>query len=171
MTRQSNRRTGPGQRRAAQTTRGLASLKLRHWLVLLGAGVAMIAVAVLLLGGSAATATTIKVGDCFNVPNSKDVTGVLPQSCAQPHTGELYAITTAPQSSPHPDDPEFQDVVFDVCAPAFTSYTGQQPGLGSRLTYSAFWPTMPSWQGGDRSVRCYLTTIDGAPMTKSYKAS
>src|SRR5690348_16425996 len=83
MTRQSNRRTGQGQRRAAQTTRGLASLKLRHWVVLLGAGVAVIGVALLLLGSSAPTATTIKVGDCFNVPNSKDVTGVLPQSCAQ----------------------------------------------------------------------------------------
>ena len=156
---------------AARGRRATPPLKLRHWVILLSTAVFAIAVVAILFGPAGPKTLQLRVGDCFDVPNSRDATGVQPLACTRPHTGELFAIVIDPLSSPHPDDPEFGDVVFDVCGPEFSRYTGRQAGIVSRLTYSAFWPNMQRWTSGDRAIQCYLTQVDGSPMTQSYKAT
>ena len=171
MTGRSNRKTGQGRRRAAPG-RGLASLQPRHWAVLIGAVAVVVAVVLLLFPrGSAPGTAQLQIGDCFDVPKSTDITGVAPVPCTGLHTGELFARVTAPQSATYPLDEDFHDAVFNLCGPEFARYTGLQPGLGSSLTFSAFWPTVAGWNSGDRAVHCFLTSLNGTPLTKSYRAA
>lgn len=124
------------------------------------------------LSGAAAS---LAVGDCFDQPGAaaREVDDVQHHPCSEPHTAEVFHnfSHTGGPDAPYPSDEEWATIVFPVCDPEFSRYTGTPATPTSELTYTMFTPTRDGWDQGDRQVTCFLVRADGGPMTQSYRAA
>ena len=151
----------------------------RNWILALG-----VVLGVALIGGVAAVVLTgslgrtdparLAVGDCFDVPTASARIGdLVKRGCGGPHGGEVFHIYEANDagSSGYPTDPAWEALVFPVCDLPFESYTGSPAGERLDIEYRYLVPTADRWAAGDRRVTCFITSPDGAALSRSFRAA
>ena len=125
-------------------------------------------------GGDIATSVMdLKVGDCFNRSDSSDQVGTVDVvSCDTPHLYEVFnnsdiddkKYTTVPTGD------ALSDAVYDACHDAFKTYVGIDYESSS-YGFSDFHPSADSWDSGDRTINCLITSQDDKPLTGSARNS
>ena len=122
----------------------------------------------------------IQVGDCFLLPASTQgqseeqvVDEVEHRPCTEAHDAEAFFVgeLDAAADATFPEASTVEDFVTAKCVPAFQAYTGSDFYTQQPLDAGYFSPTADSWRLADREVMCYLTPIDGATTTQSYKGA
>ena len=150
--------------------------RLPGWVLGLGIGLAIVVVvgvALALRGGPSAAPEKLAVGDCFDVPGAADRIGDLRRrACSEPHRGETFHAFEASGAgaSSYPSDADWESIVYPVCDPVFETYTGTPIGERLDIDYRYLVPTADRWSEGDRRVTCFITSPDGTPLTKSFRA-
>lgn len=117
--------------------------------------------------------TSLAVGDCFDEPGTEgEVSEVQHQPCDQPHDAEVIFVVThpAPAGESYPVVSGFEDFIREQCVPAFATFTGRDYDTDTELEMGYFHPTLSGWGEGDRGFTCYVTRIDGAKSSQSYRA-
>jgi hypothetical protein len=61
--------------------------------------------------------------------------------------------------------------VDSACVPVFATYVGTDYDSSDDLTIGYFYPSRDGFDGGDRTVTCYVVRIDDAKLTRSLKGS
>ena len=149
----------------------------RAWLygIAMGVGIALAAIVLLVVirGGSGGTDPAgLKVGDCFDVPTATDRIGDLRRHpCNEAHGGEVFHVFDSAPASAYPSDRDWESLVYPVCDPVFESYTGTPVADRLDIEYRYLVPTADRWASGDRRVTCFITSPDGAPLSKSFRAA
>jgi hypothetical protein len=117
-------------------------------------------------------ASTLAVGDCFDVPTGNEtIEDVQHHPCTEPHGGEvIHSAKYEGPATAYPTDAEFEDYVADKCLPAFETYTGRTYEAATDLNLEWFVPTSESWADGNKKVVCYALNADGTQLSKSIKA-
>ncbi len=127
--------------------------------------------AVVLLGGLATAvavfyfaakdkviATDLAVGDCItDIPNGALVQLVPKTDCAQPHSGEVYAVLTMPDGE-YPGQATIDDWQ-NKCPGELQSYSADAMADDS-IGVFVLYPTSETWAQGDREIVCMATTDD-----------
>lgn len=113
-------------------------------------------------------ADDLKVGDCFNVPNGTTVQTVETKPCNESHTGEVIFVGDY-DGDTYPISLSLDRYIQDSCVPAYESYLGRAFDSEPEMTVGYFHPTREGWDGGDRTVTCYVSQLDESPMTESLK--
>lgn len=135
------------------------------WLLVLAVGTAAC--------GSGTDPARLAVGDCFDVPGGSDEIGsISKRACTDPHKGEVFHVfeTDAP-SDTYPGDADWELIVYPICDPEFESYTGTLVADREDIGYLYLVPTADRWTAGDRRVTCFISSLDGSPLTESERAS
>jgi hypothetical protein len=130
--------------------------------------------AVVLFGCVGGTAPEqLAVGDCFDLPSSTDRIGdVSRRPCDGPHRGEVFHLfEAAPESGTYPTDPEWELIVYPVCDPVFETYTGTPVAERLDIEYRYLVPTTDRWGNGDRRVTCFVSSPEGTPLDRSFRAA
>jgi len=148
----------------------------RPWarVALIGAIVVIVAVGFAVLrGGGGAPPESLEVGDCIDVPETSELATVPKQACAEPHDGEVFHVfeATGTGGAAYPADPEWGPLIYPVCDPAFEEYTGTPVETRTDIDYLYLVPTEDRWASGDRRVTCFIQSLDGAPLLRSYRES
>jgi hypothetical protein len=116
----------------------------------------------------------LKVGDCFDLPDSdtETVTDVQHHPCTDLHGGEVIFVGDFPGSGSdaYPSDDEMFAFLSEKCVPAYDSYTGND--IADQATYDIGWfqPTEEGWKDGDQGVSCYIYRLDETQFKGSLKA-
>jgi hypothetical protein len=128
--------------------------------------------------GSSKNVSTFKLksGDCMVPPTQvkAELSKVKVVSCTTPHTQEVYAAAkftgdNTGVNSPYPGDDSLKKFADGRCAQLYQGYVGvAYPD--SSLFFTYLLPSPRSWQAGDRSVVCIVTTT-GNRLTRSVKDS
>lgn len=138
------------------------------------AGIAL-AIGIALLAGcrGGTDPTRLEEGACFDLPKQTDRIGdVGARSCTESHGGEVFHVFDAtPTSTTYPTDPEWEGIIYPVCDPFFRTYTGTDVGSRTDIDYRYLVPTEDRWQSGDRRVTCFIISMDGSPLTRSFRAA
>jgi hypothetical protein len=119
----------------------------------------------------------LEVGDCVVPPTEikAELSKVRVVNCATRHTQEAYALVDyapadgASPASVYPGDDVLKKFADGACAQRYEGYVGVAYA-DSKLFFTYLLPSARGWQGGDRSVVCFVTTT-GGPLTKSVKGS
>ncbi|MGL5818534.1 MAG: DUF4333 domain-containing protein [Phycicoccus sp.] len=94
-------------------------------------------------------------GDCGVKDDSRLDDGMVwAINCARPHDWEVFEARSLPAGS-WPGDDAVSEATNEVCIGAFAAYTGEDFN-DSALDGGFYWPGQEAWEGGDRSVQCYL---------------
>jgi hypothetical protein len=121
--------------------------------------------------GSIVPADQLAVGSCFVVPTATTFDEVEIRPCDAPHDGEVVSVFDfASAGSGYPTETELESGVGPTCQADFESYTGLRWEDRSALTYSWFYPSEDAWQGGSRTIQCFLAPTEGSLAT-SYRAA
>lgn len=150
--------------------------------------VAIIAVGVGRCGDDSATAFNVRVGDCLLEPSELTFLDVDEVPCEESHVYEVFALVDYP-ASPDALYPGVGDVLrhlsndsdlndsggweewgFEACLPHFEPYVDQKYEY-SRLELAIFYPTLESWEAGDREFACLLFDLYDTSMTGSMRGS
>ena len=138
--------------------------------IVVGLIVAFLAVVLYMVKDSGA-ADDLKVGDCFDIPTASEIKTVTHHPCIEAHTGEVFHVVEFSGSDmTTPLSFVIENFADTTCTPIFATYTGVAFDDAPDLTFGWFYPTVESWQGGDRTITCYITRVDHAAMTSSVKA-
>lgn len=111
----------------------------------------------------------VAVGDCFDRPESPDVTAVPTVDCAEPHDFEAYAVLELEEGS-FPGDQQLATRARRRCNDRFAGYVGVPPGE-SGLVVVPVAPTAEQWESGNRTVTCVVTIRPGEPLEGSVEGS
>jgi hypothetical protein len=117
------------------------------------------------------TPQNLAVGDCIDVPTDASISTIPKRPCTGPHAGEVYFLFDAPGSGAYPSDSDWEQVIYPVCDPAFKDFTGTPVEERTDIDYQYFVPTKDSWASGDHGVTCFIVSIDGSPLGRSYRTS
>ncbi len=93
-------------------------------------------------------------GDCHLAVGEGEVYTLDVVPCAEPHRGEIIAVTELPDG-PWQGEDDVQDAAWNRCIPEFEDFTGAT--YTSEVT--SLWPISPtsaSWEVGHRDVACDL---------------
>jgi hypothetical protein len=116
----------------------------------------------------------MQVGDCFDLadPSAASIKEVPHHPCTESHHFEVFfnATNTSPASATYPPLSVFGADVTAQCKPAFEAYVGISFDA-STLDIGYLYPQSAGWGKGDRTITCYLTRSDNAPMTSSMKGA
>ncbi len=114
----------------------------------------------------------LAVGDCFDLPAATDSIGaVTKRTCTEPHRGEVFHLfEAAPAGGAYPTDADWELLIYAICDPVFETYTGTPVATRLDIAYLYLVPTAERWSSGDRRVTCFISSLDGAPLTKSQRA-
>jgi hypothetical protein len=124
----------------------------------------------------AATAFTLKVGDCFDIPSGQDVGEVAAIPCNGPHDAEVfvaqdYAVDAASSVVGYPGPDAFGTWVADHCITAgFVPYVGQPYASRPDLKVAYLYPRPDAWASGERRVTCYLAPADGSKAAATFRS-
>jgi hypothetical protein len=113
-------------------------------------------------------ADDLKVGECFNIPNGTTVRTVEKQACSESHNAEVIFVGDYDGDS-FPISLSLDRFIESACVPAFETYIGRDVDSEPELSIGYFHPTRDGWDGGDRTVTCYVAQPDESPMTQSLK--
>ncbi|HEX5014806.1 MAG TPA: septum formation family protein [Candidatus Limnocylindrales bacterium] len=136
-------------------------------ILVIGAIVVFLGV-VLFLVRNNVNADDLKVGDCFNIPNGTTISTVEKQPCTETHNAEVIFIGEYTGDS-YPISLSLDSYLQDNCIPAFETYVGRPIDSEPELALAYFYPTRDGWDGGDRTITCYISQPDEGPMTESLK--
>jgi hypothetical protein len=123
-------------------------------------------------GGTSTNPEQLAVGNCFDIPEATDRIGNLKQlSCTGPHDGEVFHVfdSSGLGATGYPSDTDWEAIVYPICDPVFASYTGTQVAEITAIEYRYLVPTADRWKTGARQVTCYITSPDGAPLSRSFR--
>ena len=138
--------------------------------IVVGLIVAFMAVVLYMVKDNTA-ADDLKVGDCFDIPTASEIKTVTHHPCTEAHTAEVFHVVEFSGNDMNtPLTFVIEGFADTTCTPVFATYTGIEFDNAPDLTFGWFYPTVESWQSGDRTITCYVTRVDAAPMTKSVKA-
>jgi hypothetical protein len=112
---------------------------------------------------------SLAVADCLadaDVPD--EVTTVRVVDCALPHDSEIFARTTADDTT-FPGADVLEARLVEFCrGEAFTDFVGI-PFAESRYSTRGYYPTIESWANGDRELLCTIVDESGTPLTGSLR--
>ncbi len=112
----------------------------------------------------------LEVGQCLTMPGDPvDIGAAEPVDCAEEHTAEVIATTLLTDDAFPGEDAVFA-AADEFCLPEFGPYIGADFETSSLDLYYGG-PTSMTWALGDRQVVCYVTPIDGSPLTASVAGS
>ena len=161
---------GAGMAAAAAVTPAKRKLPIRL-IIAVAVVIAIIAVVVVVTRGQK-NASDLTIGDCFVVPTKTvDIDTVKAGPCTEPHSGEIFFIATYPDAATYPAESDFEQFAEATCGPVYTTYVGASIDTTPDLTVGFFFPQSDGWASGDRTMKCYVTRVDGATVTKSVKGS
>ena len=86
----------------------------------IGRGGAVIGLAFsLVLAGCGATSSgpNLKIGDCFDVPTTADITTIPTKACTEPHGGEVFHEFDAQGGGAYPTDEAWGQLIYPICDP------------------------------------------------------
>lgn len=123
-----------------------------------------------LLSGFVATA--LDVGDCVNSTEDTFLDDLIAIPCGGQHNGEVFVVTKEPTPlrERFPGTAYFEGLIEQTCTPAFTAYLGIDYQL-SEYDYTYFYPSIETWNVGDREVVCIVEKEDASQFTGSVKGS
>ena len=144
--------------------------------VIVIAVVAVVAVAFAFatLRGGGTSPEALGAGDCIDVPSTTELSAIPKRPCAEPHAGEVFhvfEVAGAARGTAYPSDPEWGQLIYPVCDPVFEDYTGTPVETRTDIDYVYLVPTEDRWASGDRRVTCFIQSLDGAPLLRSYRES
>src|SRR4051794_28169495 len=117
-------------------------------------------------------ASSLKAGDCFDIPTAAEISTIPTRPCTEPHGGEVFHVFDATaDSASYPTDAAWSELIYPVCDPAFKAYTGTPVEERTDVDYLYLVPTSDRFAGGDRRVTCFIRSLDGAPLKQSYRKS
>ncbi len=124
-------------------------------------------------GPSAATAFTLKPGDCFNVPADAQIGDITTLDCSTEHDAEVFVAvamdgdtSSGPES--YPGSAAIGEWVASHCGPAAVrAFTGS---WDASLAVGYFYPDENAWSRGERQLTCYLHTRDGSKLNAPLQA-
>jgi hypothetical protein len=123
-------------------------------------------------------ASDLAVGDCFDVPASATIEDVQHHPCTDAHDAEVVYVGDhpAPDGAAPLTDEGLQGFVMGTCGGAMIEYVGGLQSVETSaelqdLDLGAIYPTDDDWNGGERTITCYLHSVDGSVLTKSFKAA
>ncbi|MGL5861697.1 MAG: DUF4333 domain-containing protein [Phycicoccus sp.] len=94
-------------------------------------------------------------GDCGIKDDSRLDDGMIwAIDCTRPHDWEVFEVRSL-AAGPWPGDDSVSEAANEICFDAFAGYTGEAFD-DSALDGGFYWPGQEAWEGGDRSVQCYL---------------
>jgi hypothetical protein len=141
----------------------------------IGIGIALVGGLALVIWRGAASRDpgNLVVGDCFDVPTAADrIEDLRTRSCGAPHGGEVFHVyETSGAGSAYPTDAGWEDLIYPVCDPAFEAYTGTTVGDRLDIGYLFLVPTDDRWATGDRRVTCFISSLDGSPLSRSHHSA
>ena len=124
------------------------------------------------------SASSLAVGDCFDVPTEATIRDVQHHPCTEPHDAEVVYVGDhpAPDDAAPLTDEGLQEFVMNTCGGAMIAYVGGLQSLETNnelqdLDLGVIYPSDEDWNGGERKIACYLHSVDGSQLTKSYKAA
>jgi len=119
--------------------------------------------------GNQTHSTSLKVGQCIQLPDDDEVGDITTANCAEEHTGEVYYILTLTQDT-LPSRAEIEKLTSDTCDDNFEAYVGSATNE-TELDVTAMFPTKNSWDKGDRDIVCIVIPAEGKTLTQSVKGS
>ncbi|MBW3070015.1 hypothetical protein GZ998_10965 [Actinomyces sp. 594] len=93
--------------------------------------------------------------------------------CAAPHLYEVFA-EGAISADAFPSDELMEQYISDICYDAFQTYVGtsyDDAYSQGRYAITSLRPTQTTWEQGDRTVSCILTSVDGSELTGSARGA
>ena len=125
-------------------------------------------------GGAILTAGDLKafdlrLGDCFNAADAREVESVAVMPCSDDHDFEIYHVFQLDDGA-YPGQEAIEDEWVDRCLARFEPFVGLSYDT-SVLDISALFPTEESWKQDDREVLCALTAVDELPRAGSARGS
>ncbi len=142
--------------------------------VLIGAAIVLVAGLALVIwrGSASRNPANLAVGDCFDVPTAADrIEDIRSRTCDGPHAGEVFhSYDAAATATDYPTDSAWEALVYPVCDPVFEAYTGTPVAERLDIGYLYLVPTADRWDAGDRRVTCFIASLDGSPLSRSFRA-
>ena len=121
----------------------------------------------------------VEVGDCFTAPEEITTTFTTLDrvECEVPHEQEAYALATytdpGTDTTPEtfPGEAALKSFADGACAQEYADYVGVDY-RDSELFFTYLLPSPRSWeQDQDRTTLCFVTTTDGAQLTRSVQGT
>ena len=106
----------------------------------------------------------LSVSDCFDEDfGAAVVFDVLTKSCEGLHDFEVYALPAHPAGATQafPGDNDLDTFAESMCGEEFGQSVEAPPGQNPDLAFYYLYPTVESWQLGERVVICFLGTVSG----------
>lgn len=104
----------------------------------------------------------IKQGDCFNNTDFSNLTTLPAVPCAEPHDNEVYAVFDIPLPTYESDDETFR-LAVEACTKRFDNFVGRTYE-DSKLDILTLYPTLATWEEGDRGIVCAVFDVDGEKL-------
>ena len=143
--------------------------------LLIAIGIAVVAGLALLVwrGAGSRDPASLVVGDCFDVPAADQrIEDLKSRTCSGPHGGEVFHIFEASTANAtYPTDGGWEALIYPVCDTAFEAYTATPVAERLDIGYLFLVPTADRWGAGDRRVTCFITSLDGSPLSRSFRAA
>jgi hypothetical protein len=143
--------------------------------VLIGIGIALVGGLALLVwrGAGARDPASLVVGDCFDVPAAAQrIDDLRSRPCVGPHGGEVFHIFEASAAAgTYPTDTGWEALIYPVCDPVFEAYTGTPVAERLDIGYLYLVPTADRWAVGDGRVTCFVSSLDGSPLSRSFRVA
>jgi hypothetical protein len=114
----------------------------------------------------------LAVGVCFDVPTeNSEVSTVTKHPCTEAHDAEVFHNVEYTEGGSYPITLTLDNFVDGVCTPQFETYVGISYADSTTFDYGYFYPTQDGWNGGDRTITCYIVRTDDAKLTQSVKGA
>jgi hypothetical protein len=142
--------------------------KLRP-VITIGVIVAFLAIVLFVVRNNVA-ADDLKVGTCFDIPTAASIKTVEQHPCTESHNGEVFFVGEH-DGDTYPISLALDRFVDENCVPAFETYVGASIESSADLAIGYFYPDRDGWDGGDKTITCYVARSGEGPMTESLKGS
>jgi Septum formation len=98
----------------------------------------------------------LEVGDCLaDFQDATQMSRVEAAPCSEPHSDEIYASGSLPESGDFPGAEAVESAAQDICLRHYQPFVGL-PYEDSVLDIGYLTPTEDSWSDGDRAVLCTI---------------
>jgi len=142
---------------------------------LIAIGIALVGVLAVVIwrGAGSRDPANLVVGDCFDVPSAAQrIDDLKSRTCDGAHGGEVFHTFEAPgASATYPSDTDWEALIYPVCDPLFETYTGTPVAERLDIEYRYLVPTADLWAAGNRRVTCFISSLDGSPLARSFRAA
>jgi hypothetical protein len=100
----------------------------------------------------------LEAGECFDRPDSPDVTAVPAVRCREPHDLEVFAVVELPDG-PFPGQTPVAEQAGQACRQPFAAYVGAPPD-STGYVIVPYPPDLQAWEAGNREVVCAVGLAD-----------